>query len=172
MGLAVLCLLSFARGVYRLGERSLWWDESLSHYRATKPFGFILSNRMTFLSGTEQVPVQADNHPPLYFALLRLGVLAAGDSEFSMRFLSLAAGLLIVPLLYQCGKICFGTGCGVLAAGLGALSPLYLWSQQEARPYALGTVLATASFYALMRMLGGSPGQRPDKPGGASPGAI
>jgi len=157
VGLAGLCLLSFAHGVYRLGEQSLWWDESLSHYRATRPFWFILSNHMTFLSGTQEVPIQPDNHPPLYFVLLRMAVLTAGDSEFAMRFLSLVAGVLTVPLLYQCGKSCFGTGCGVLAACLSALSPLYLWAQQEARPYALGTLLATASFYALMRMLTGAP---------------
>ena len=39
----VLCLLSFARGAYQLGEQSLWWDESLSLHRAVRPFLFILS---------------------------------------------------------------------------------------------------------------------------------
>ena len=158
------CLISFLRGVYGLGEQSLWWDESLSHYRATKPIPFILSNRMTFTSGRQEIPATPDNHPPLYFVLLRLLILAAGDSEFAMRFLSLAAGVLIVPLLYRCGRRLFDPVSGTLAALFGALSPLYLWAQQEARPYALGTLLAVTSFYGLMRLLpafpSGVPAQR------------
>jgi len=154
-------LISFVRGIYGLGEQSLWWDESLSHYRATKPFLFILTNRMRFVSGTEEVPVPPDNHPPFYFVLLRIVVLAAGDSEFALRFLSLAAGVLIVPLLYQCGTQLFDPRCGALSGLLGTLSPLYLWAQQEARPYALGTLLATASFYALIRILHHHPSPTP-----------
>lgn len=152
-----LCLLSFVRGIYALGERSLWWDESLSHYRATKPFSFILTNQIYLKSGWNDIRT-IDNHPPLYFLLLRLVVLAAGDGEFAMRFPSLAAGVLLVPLLYQCGRRTFGPASGAWAAALGALSPLYLWAQQEARPYALGTLLATASFYSLLRVL-----QAPDR---------
>jgi len=147
----VLCFVAFSRGIIGLDEQSLWWDESLSHYRAAQPFGVILTNRMQFLSGHEQVPIPPDNHPPLYFVLLRCVTLLAGDSEFALRYLSLAAGALAVPLLYLCGTRLFGDTAGLFAAALGALSPLYLWAQQEARPYALGTALTIASFYALLR---------------------
>jgi 4-amino-4-deoxy-L-arabinose transferase-like glycosyltransferase len=152
-----LCLLSFARGVYQLGERSLWWDESLSHHRAARPFSFILSNRMLFLYGAEETPVTPDQHPPLYFVLLRLVILAAGDSEFALRYLSLAACVLIVPILYQCGRHLYDRATGVGAALLAACTPLYLWAQQEARPYALATLLAATSFYALLRVLADPP---------------
>ena len=152
-----LCLLSFARGAYQLGEQSLWWDESLSLHRATRPFPFIFCNRILFLFGSEELPVTPDHHPPLYFALLRLLVLAAGESEFVLRYLSLVACVLIVPLLYQCGRRLFGPATGVCAALLAACSPLYLWAQQEARPYALATLFAVASFYALLRMLADHP---------------
>jgi hypothetical protein len=146
-----LCLLSFGRGIYELGEQSLWWDESLSHYRATQPFSFILSNQIYLKSGQRDIRT-LDNHPPLYFMLLRVLVLAGGESEFTLRFLSLAAGTLVVPLLYLCGRRLFAPPSGVMAALLGALSPLYLWYQQEARPYALLTLFATVSFYALLRV--------------------
>lgn len=149
-----LCLLSFVKGAWDLGEQSLWWDESLSHYRATRPFAFILSNRMTFIDGDHEVPITPDNHPPLYFCLLRLVLLVAGDSEFALRFLSLAAGVLLVPLLYQTGAWLCGPRCGAGAAALGALSPLYLWAQQEARPYALLTLTALLAFYATARAVG------------------
>jgi 4-amino-4-deoxy-L-arabinose transferase-like glycosyltransferase len=146
-----LCLLSFGKGVWGLGEQSLWWDESLSHYRASRPFAVILSNRMTFISGDREVPITPDNHPPLYFSLLRLVLLAAGESEFALRFLSLAAGVLLVPLLYRTGTWLYGPRCGAATALLGALSPLYLWAQQEARPYALLTLTALLATYATLR---------------------
>jgi hypothetical protein len=149
----VLCLLSFARGAYQLGEQSLWWDESLSLHRAVRPFSFILSNRILFLYGTEEVPITPDYHPPLYFVLLRLIVLAAGSSEFSLRYLSLVACVLIVPLLYQCGRRMYDPVTGASAALLAAFSPLYLWAQQEARPYAVATLLGVISFYSLLRVL-------------------
>lgn len=152
-----LCLLAFARGVYQLGEQSLWWDESLSLHRATHPFPFILSNRILFLFDSEEQPVTPDHHPPLYFVLLRVLVLVAGKSEFVLRYLSLAACVLIVPLLYQCGRRLFGSPTGIGAALLAACSPLYLWAQQEARPYALGTLFAVSSFYALLRMVDSPP---------------
>ncbi len=147
-----LCLISFARGVDGLGNQSLWWDESLSHYRATRPFSFILSNRIDVRSRDGECPT-LDNHPPLYFVLLRLVVLAAGDSEFALRFLSTAAGVLVVAMLYRCGRTLLDRWSGALAALLGTLSPLYLWYQQEARPYTLATLWGILSFYALIRAL-------------------
>jgi hypothetical protein len=151
-----LCLLSFARGAYQLGEQSLWWDESLSLHRAARPFSFILTNRILFLYGTEETPITPDHHPPLYFVLLRMVVLAAGNSEFSLRYLSLAAGVLIVPLLFQCGRRLYDRASGLCAALLAACSPLYLWAQQEARPYALATLFGVMAFYGLLRMVGSS----------------
>ncbi len=156
-----LSLLAFARGVYQLGEQSLWWDESLSLHRATHSFPFIFSNRILFLFGSEEQPVTPDHHPPLYFALLRLLVLAAGKSEFVLRYLSLAACVLIVPLLFQCGRRLFGSLAGIGAALLAACSPLYLWAQQEARPYALATLFGVTSFYALLRMVADQPEASP-----------
>ncbi|MBN1579505.1 MAG: glycosyltransferase family 39 protein [Anaerolineae bacterium] len=147
-----LCLFSFARGVYGLGDQSLWWDESLSHYRATKPFSFIFTNRINIRSGDGEFST-IDNHPPLYFVLLRLVILAAGDTEFSLRFISVVAGVLIVPLLYLCGTRLFDPLCGLLASLLGAFSPLYLWYQQEVRPYTLVTLFALLTFYTLVRVL-------------------
>lgn len=148
-----LCLLSLIRGVYQLGEQSLWWDESLSLHRASRSFPFILSNSVLFLYGDQETPATPDFHPPLYFALLRIVIRAAGSSEFALRFLSLAACVLIVPLVYQCGRYLFDPTSGVLAALLAACAPLYLWAQQEARPYALATLFTVISFYALLRVL-------------------
>jgi hypothetical protein len=129
----------------------MWWDESLSHYRATKPIPYLLSNQIHFSSGERTVRT-VDNHPPLYFVLLRSILLAAGDTEFAMRWLSMAWGVLIVPLVYQCGRRLFGAASGLMGALLASLSPLYLWYQQEIRPYTMVTALGLLSFCFLLRL--------------------
>ena len=148
----VLIALAFARGVYGLGSQSLWWDESLSLYRATHDPLFILSNRIILFDTVNEV-VTIDNHPPLYFLLLHLFVRLAGDSEFTLRFPSLVFSVLTVPLLYAAGKYLFDHLTGLLAALFGAVSPLYLWYSHEARMYTMLTFWGLLSFYALLRML-------------------
>ncbi|MBM3135635.1 MAG: glycosyltransferase family 39 protein, partial [Chloroflexi bacterium] len=94
-----LILLAFGLRVWGLGAQSLWWDESLSLYRAGQSLPAILSNQIVLTDGTNSVPT-VDNHPPLYFLLLAATTRLAGNSEFALRFFSLAASVLLVPLLY------------------------------------------------------------------------
>jgi len=149
--------LAFARGVYGLGGRSLWWDESLSLQRASYDLPRILSNEI-ILTDTVREVITFDNHPPLYFLLLHFVIKLAGRSEFALRFPSLAFSVLTVPLLYVVGKQLFEQRVGLLAALFGAISPLYLWYSQEARMYTMLTFLGLVSFYALLRIL--APGVR------------
>ena len=148
--LILLILLAFGRGVWALGGKSLWWDESLSLHRATGTVGYILSDRIVLTDNTKSVET-IDNHPPLYFLLLWAAVRLAGQSEFALRFLSLVAVVLIVPLLYVTGRRLVDEGVGLAAAALGAVSPMYLWYGQEARMYALLTFFSLLSFYAFVR---------------------
>src|SRR5512136_1129714 len=97
--LVVLILIAFGRGVFGLGVKSLWWDESLSLHRAQQDLPTILSNQITLTDSIQQV-ITIDNHPPLYFVLLGLVVRILGKTEFALRFPSLAFAVLIVPLLY------------------------------------------------------------------------
>jgi 4-amino-4-deoxy-L-arabinose transferase-like glycosyltransferase len=98
-----LILLAFGLRVWGLGAQSLWWDESLSLYRAGQSLPAILSNQIVLTDGTNSLPT-VDNHPPLYFLLLAAITRLAGTSEFALRFLSLAASVLLVPLLYVVGQ--------------------------------------------------------------------
>jgi hypothetical protein len=79
-----------------------------------------------------------------------------GLSEFALRYLSLAAIVLLVPLLYVAGKHLVDGWAGLGAAALGALSPMYLWYGQEARMYALVAFLSLLSFYSFLRAFWGS----------------
>ena len=161
--LVLIVLLAFALRVYRLGAQAIWWDESLSVYRATRELGAVLANTILI-----QNVVTTDTVPPLYFLLLHFLVPVFGTTEFAMRFFSLAANVATIPLLYVLARRLLtlthsplscspglrtgeGPGVGVIAALLGALSPFYVWYAQEARPYALVLFWSTLAVYALVR---------------------
>lgn len=139
-----LTLFGWAVMTWRLGEKSLWWDESLSLYRAQQNVATILAGRIDF-PGIETI----DQHPPLYFLLLK-GILAlGGEADVSLRLPSALFGALLVPLLYAGGCLLRNRRTGLWAACLGALSPFYLWYAQEARMYTMVTVLTLGATLAL-----------------------
>ncbi len=154
--LVFLILLAFGRGVWALGGKSLWWDESLSLHRAKGSVAYVLSNQITLSDNVNSVET-VDNHPPLYFLLLWAAVRLAGQSEFVLRFLSLASVVLLVPLLYVTGRRLVDEWAGLAAAALGALSPMYLWYGQEARMYAMLAFVGLLSFYCFIRAFFHSP---------------
>ena len=98
------------------------------------------------------VPTQ-DTNPPLYFVGLSALRALAGESEYALRFASVIAGVLLVPLLYVMGKRLFSERAGVLAAVLGTFSPFLIWYSQEARMYTLLATLSLASVYLLLRAI-------------------
>jgi 4-amino-4-deoxy-L-arabinose transferase-like glycosyltransferase len=147
--LVVLLVLTFALRVYRLEVQSLWSDEGLSLYRARLSLSENLSNVIVVPPG---VPTQ-DTNPPLYFVALSALRAAAGESEYVLRFVSVLAGVLLVPLLYVTGKRLFSEQTGMLAAVLGVFSPFLVWYSQEARMYTLLATLSLASVYLLLRAI-------------------
>ncbi|MBC7251386.1 MAG: glycosyltransferase family 39 protein, partial [Anaerolineae bacterium] len=150
--ITLILLIACLRGAYHLGHDSLWWDESLSHYRATRDIPAILSNQIILEDGINQT-VTIDNHPPLYFLILHFTVRLMGDTEFALRFPSLIFAVLCTALLYVWGKRLFGPLAGLLSALMGACSPLYLWYAQEARPYTSVTFWGLLTMVALGRAL-------------------
>jgi len=111
--LVVLLLVTFALRVYRLEAQSLWSDEGLSLYRARLTLGENLSNVIV-------VPpkvVTQDTNPPLYFVVLSVLRAAAGESEYVLRFVSVIAGVLLVPLLYDKAETQFVSATGKIESG-------------------------------------------------------
>src|SRR5689334_13498012 len=71
--LAVLfTLLAAGLRLYRLGHKSIWWDEGFSVFLARLPLGEMLT------------ATAHDTHPPVYYAVLSLWRLAAGDAEVAV----------------------------------------------------------------------------------------
>ena len=102
--LVILLLASFGLRVYRLGDKSVWWDEGLAAWAARRSLAEIA--RWT----------AADVHPPLYFWMLHFWRWGSGDSEFGLRLLSAAIGVLTVTATYRLGRAVGGLKAGLLAA--------------------------------------------------------
>jgi len=145
--------LAWGLRLYHLGSMSIWWDESLSWDRATNSIPNILRNTIYI-----QNVATRDLHPPLYFLLLHFAILAAGATEFALRFLSAYANLLTLAMLYPLTRLLFkNKWVAWLTVLFAALAPFYVWYSQEARPYALVLLWSTLAVYALLRWLKTNP---------------
>jgi mannosyltransferase len=133
---------------YRLGAQGLWFDEADLAARARAPLAELLA---AFLRPGE--------NGPLYGLLMAAWVRLAGDGELTLRLPSMLAGALAVPALALLGRALGGWRIGLLAAGLLAISPYAVWYSQDAKMYALLTLLTPATWLALLAAL------RRDRPG-------
>jgi hypothetical protein len=139
-----LTLLAFGLRVYRVEAMSVWTDEGLSIYRARAPLLQNLAGRIDI----HDVPT-TDTHPPLYFLMLSAWSKVTGETEFALRFLSVIAGTLIVPLGYVTGKRLWSREVGVWFAALLATAPFYWWHARDARMYTWLAVWALLSVYLI-----------------------
>ncbi len=168
--LLALVLLAFARVTWRLGDRHLWWDESLTLQRAEAGWGALLRGALPIRDGVVTV-MSIDQHPPFFFLLEGVLVRLAGVDEFVLRWVSAAAATLLVPAVWALGRRLSAShsaprsalhkkAWGALppstawwAAGLATVNPFFLRYGQEARPYALLATLGVLSTYCLVRAL-------------------
>ena len=141
---AAVCviLLAWAVRLTNLAEQSLWVDEGITFARATLPWGLVISNLLA-----------VGNQTPLYYALLRPWFGLTGISEFALRFPSVWAATLTVPVVYIIGKDARDGLTGLTAAMLLALSPFHVWYAQEARMYAPGMLTSALVLCAFVRAL-------------------
>lgn len=99
--LLAICLLAFFLRFYRLGENppSLYWDEASLGYNAYAISQTLRDEHGEFLPLARFIAF-GDYKPPGYIYADALAVKIFGLSEFSVRFPSAAAGVLLVLLTY------------------------------------------------------------------------
>jgi hypothetical protein len=124
-----------------LGAQSFWNDEGNSARLSERTVGLIIE-------GTA-----SDIHPPGYYLLLHVWRACWGHSEVALRGFSAAAGIAAVFFTDLLGRRLFSVPVGLLAAFVGAVSPLAVYYAQEARMYAMLEALSVASTYLLVRVL-------------------
>lgn len=134
--LLALIWAAFALRVAGLTAQSLWRDEVDTLLFATRPLVEALAMFR-----------QPGQNGPLFFLMLRPWLAVAGTSEFALRFPSALAGALAVPVVYVLALRLIGRKSAALTALLMALAPYLTWYGQEARMYALLTVLIPVSLW-------------------------
>lgn len=87
--------------------------------------------------------------PPLFHWIIISSYKVFGISEFSARFPSAVAGVLIVLVVFLLGKSLWKEQYGLYAGLLLLLSPMFFWSARCARIDAMLLLYSTFSFYCF-----------------------
>lgn len=152
--LLLLVFLAFSRLVFLLDAKELWLDEGFSLQRADSNLASNLRDVLLISDGANEVRT-TDQHPFVYFLSLGASSRLIGRSEFALRFPSVIAATLLVPVAWALSRrlafrLVLPPTTPFWAALLVAVNPFYLWYGQEVRMYALVALMAAAStFFAL-----------------------
>ena len=118
-----------------------WYDEACSWMTAKQefPFGII-----DYLLNKDL------QHTPIYFFILHFWMKIFGNSEYSIKFLSLIFGIGTIPLVYTAAKKLSNKKTAIYATCLTAISPLLVYFSTEARMYSMVTFLVMLSLNYLI----------------------
>jgi uncharacterized membrane protein len=150
LGLAVAVVVGALLRSQALGQESLWYDE-VNQYRWTdQRLGRFLLRQWTYVAPPlNEVLAWAWNNA-LRAAAPRLAI-----DEAWIRLPTVACGVATIGVAGLAARAAFGPAAGVLAALLLATNPYHVRYSQEARMYALTTLLAAATILFLVRTLRG-----------------
>ena len=129
---AIVCGATWLR-IYNLAALGFWRDEGAS---------------VMVAASLGRGHWSTDIHPPLYYALLRAWS-AFGSSDSWLRLLSVFLGVMTIPLVYAIGARMFGSRAGLWSAAALALLPIHIRYSQEARMYALLTLLFAGALWGV-----------------------
>jgi hypothetical protein len=157
--LLITIFLAFIFRIHSLTFQSLWRDEVDAICFAQAPLLPALPETQLAYTPSCAPGIQSvfgaflsgGWNGPLYFLMLRGWLGLSGSSEFALRFLSLAFGVISIALIFVLGKRLFNRAIGLIAAILLAFSAYQVWYSQEAKMYTLITMLSLAAIYFLRR---------------------
>ena len=125
---AALCAVgAIARLAAYAQHRSLWYDEAALALNIVQRGFVALLQPLDFLQTA----------PPLFLWAERLAILPSGASEWSLRAVPLAAGILTPPLMWHVARRALPPLAAIAAVALVALSPTLVHYAAEAKPYAV-----------------------------------
>ncbi|GAX42414.1 hypothetical protein NIES4075_34150 [Tolypothrix sp. NIES-4075] len=177
--LKILVIFLIGLGIFfrfaHLGQKAIWYDEAFTSLAIS---GHTVSEVRQEVFNERIIPVAAldkyqhlnpdrgiddtvrylitsdPQHPPLYYAMVRLWAQVFGDSPARLRSLSAAIGLLIFQSVYWlCLELFESPIVGWVAIALMAVSPLEIFFAQEARQYGLWMVTILVCSAALLRSI-------------------
>ena len=139
---AGLALLAAVVRLPTLAQQSFWLDE-----------GYTARLLRMSLGGMLRTIPKTESTPPVYYVLAWLWTRVFTQSEYGVRSLSALAGIATIPVAYAVARRLAGRRAAVLAGLLLAVAPLMVWFSQEARAYALATLLATLTLLCTVSYL-------------------
>lgn len=142
LGAPAVLAFAFAFRLAGLDRQSFWADEGATAVMAQRDAAAIWNN------------AALDIHPPLFYLLEAAWASGAGTSEYALRFLSVAFGVLTVVLAWRLVTWLFDERAGVAAALAVAIAPYLVQYSQEARMYAQLAALALLATALALRALG------------------
>jgi mannosyltransferase len=143
--LPCIFLLALTVRLTNLTYHSLWFDEVMSTFWASKPVEVIWGIGLSLTQ---------DKHPPMYYLLLRGWTLLFGRDDFAVRSLGALIGALAVLPAYGIGRRLGGRRAAMLAALLLALNPFLVWYSQEARMFMPATTFVLVGLYGVLGLAG------------------
>ena len=139
---AIIITLGLVLRLHRIGAASLWSDEAFSAYWIHEPLGYLWTDGLII-----------ETTPPLYYTLLKLWAVFAGDSDAALRLFSAAASTATIPLVFLLGAELATPAAGLVAALLFALAPMQIYYAQEARVYTMLPLAFALALLGLLRFL-------------------
>jgi mannosyltransferase len=136
----LLALLSAVVFSWRVGRPSPWFDEAVTRDVTSRPASEIVD-----------LAEHVDLVHTAYYLLVH-AVLGASATVTPIRMLSVVAAVVTTVLLVRLGRELGSARVGAAAALFWTVAPLTTRYAQEARPYALVALAATAATLALVRV--------------------
>lgn len=139
--IGIILWLGFLLRLNRLGERSLWFDESIEYWMASAPINEI------------HIAVSTATHdPPFYSYLLHIWQ-RLGTGEFWMRTPSLFFSVLAIACVIRLSSQALGKRAGIVAGLLMTVSAADIRYAQEVGQYALMVFLVALNLIFLYEAL-------------------
>jgi len=142
--IVVLIVLSgYCLQVWDLDANSVWTDERATLQVIAQPLWTDFVDAVTTSEG----------RPPLYYVLLKGWDSLAGQSDYSLRYLSVLFAVLGISLAFALGSNLLGPAGGLFTAALTASAPYFVLYGRMIRAYPLTVVVGLTScyFFLLLR---------------------
>jgi mannosyltransferase len=134
-----LAAVTSAIALYRLGSKSLWYDEA---------FSYAIARLDVHTMG--RLLVHGDSFNTLYYAMLHVWQFAGRDEAW-LRLPSSVAGATAVLGVYGVNRRLFGNRVAAISAALLAINAFFVRYEQEARAYSMAVLLAVVATFLLVR---------------------
>jgi mannosyltransferase len=147
VSVAALTVVAAALRFATLDRQSFWLDELVT----------VSLVKQSFSDMVHAIP-QSEATPYLYYVVAWPWTRLFGSGEIGIRSLSALAGTATVIAAYGAGASLLSRRVGLLAAALVTVNPFLVWYSQEARAYAVVTLLVAIGLWLVGKALKGERG--------------